>query len=365
MAAKIAWLKRHRMADRKAAMFHQPVSYMVARLTGEAVFDHALASTSMLYSLERKDWQPELLEAFGAEASELPRIAAASDKAGVLSTQGAALSGLPEGLPVAVGTGDDFATPLGAGLVAPGRLACVLGTAEVVGALDAQAKIDAGGLLETHGYAGGGYYIENPGWLSGGGLEWLRGLLKVPDFAEFDGLAAEVAPGAEGVLFFPALSGAMAPRWIASARGCFYGLTPAHGPGHLIRAMLEGCAFAMRDVVGRLTELEVPLNAILLLGGGARSRLWARIRADCTGLPVQVPKERDTSPLGAAICAAVAGGLQPDIATCAGLVEAIAETVEPDPATRAAYDDAYLAYHKLFESLCPLFEGPNKEPGDA
>jgi xylulokinase len=120
MAAKIAWLKRHRTADRKAALFHQPVSYMVARLTGEAVFDHALASTSMLYSLERKDWQPELLEAFGIEASELPRIAAASDKAGVLSAQGAALSGLPEGLPVAVGTGDDFATPLGAGLVAQG-----------------------------------------------------------------------------------------------------------------------------------------------------------------------------------------------------------------------------------------------------
>ena len=93
--------------------------------------------------------------------------------------------------------------------------------------------------------------------------------------------------------------------------------------------------------------------------------LWAQIRADCAGLPVQIPKERDTSPLGAAICAAVAGGLQPDIATCADLVGAIAETIVPDPTTRAAYDDAYLAYHKLFDCLCPLFEGPDKEPGDA
>jgi xylulokinase len=365
MAAKIGWLKRHLDSDRPAALFHQPVSYLVARLTGEAVFDHGLASTTMLYGLERKDWDARLLEAFGIEASELPRIAEASERAGTQTAAGADLTGLPEGLPVAVGTGDDFATPLGAGLVAPGRLACVLGTAEVVGALDPEPKIDHVGLLETHGYAAGGYFLENPGWLSGGGLEWLRVLLKLSDFTEFDGLAAEVPPGAEGVLFFPALSGAMAPRWVASARGCFYGLTPAHGPGHLTRAMLEGCAFAMRDVVERLIELEVPLESILLLGGGARSRLWAQIRADCAGLPVQIPKERDTSPLGAAICAAVAGGMQPDIATCAGLIGTIAETVEPNPASRAAYDEAYQAYHKLFESLRPMFADADKEPGDA
>jgi xylulokinase len=364
MAAKIRWLKHHLDSDEAPARFHQPVSYMVARLTGEAVFDRGLASTTMLYGLEEEDWHPELLSAFEIEPSELPRIAAASERAGGLTTEGAELTGLPKGLPVAVGTGDDFSTPLGAGLIAPGRLACVLGTAEVVGALDSQAKIDAGGLLETHGYAAGGYFLENPGWLSGGGVEWLRDLLQIPDFGAFDGLAAEVSPGAEGVIFLPALSGAMAPRWIANARGCFYGLTPAHGPGHLSRAMLEGCAFAMRDVVERLTELLVPLESILLLGGGARSRLWGQIRADCTGLPVQVPEELDTSPLGAALCAAVAGGLQPDLASCAGLLGGKNETIEPDTAHRAAYDDAYHTYHQLFESLCPLFENNTQEPDD-
>lgn len=128
--------------------------------------------------------------------------------------------------------------------------------------------------------------------------------------------------------------------------------------------MLEGCAFAMRDVVERLTELLVPLESILLLGGGARSRLWGQIRADCTGLPVQVPEELDTSPLGAALCAAVAGGLQPDLASCAGLLGGKNETIEPDPAHRAAYDDAYHTYHQLFESLCPLFENNTQEPDD-
>jgi xylulokinase len=165
------------------------------------------------------------------------------------------------------------------------------------------------------------------------------------------------------VTFFPALSGAMAPEWIATARGCFYGLTPAHGAGHLTRAMLEGCAFAMRDVVERLGELGVPVRSLLLLGGGANSRLWAQIRADCSGLPAEVPALTDTSPLGAAVCAAVAGGLQPDLKHCARLVGGIAETIEPDGTARAAYDEAYDSYRRLFESLRPMFRKNDAEPG--
>ncbi len=363
MAAKIRWLKGALGSDRKAMRFHQPVSYLVARLTGEHVFDHGLASTTMLYSLEHRDFDPELLAAFGIAVDELPSIAGAGDRAGPLSAAGAELAGLPAGIPVAVGTGDDFAAPLGAGLVAPGRVACVLGTAEVVGALDETPKVDPRGLVETHGYPGGGFYIENPGWLSGGALAWLREVLAVADFVAFDRAAAEVPPGAEGVTFFPALSGAMAPEWIAAARGCFYGLSPAHGAGHLARAMLEGCAFAMRDVVERLGELGVPVHGLLLLGGGAKSRLWAQIRADCTGLPAQVPVLTDTSAMGAAICAAVAGGLQPDLKHSARLVGGIAETVEPDAAARTAYDEAYGAYRRLFESLRPMFRENGAEPG--
>ena len=363
MAAKIRWLKRNLASAQAPACFHQPVSYLVARLTGARVFDHGLASTTMLYSLARRDFDPELLDAFGIAAAELPSIAEASDCAGPLSAEGAALAGLPAGIPVAVGTGDDFSTPLGAGLVAPGRLACVLGTAEVVGALDEAPKVDARGLVETHSYVGGGFYIENPGWLSGGALAWLRGLLGISDFAALDRLAAEVRPGAEGLTFLPTLSGAMAPEWIAAARGCCYGLTPAHGAGHLIRALLEGCAFAMRDVIERLAELGVAPHSLLLLGGGAKSRLWAQIRADLTGLPAQVPALTDTSAMGAAICAAVAGGLQPDVAHCAGLVGAIAERIEPDGAVRAAYDEAYDTYRRLFESLRPMFRDHGAEPG--
>jgi xylulokinase len=356
MAAKIRWLKREAPEARRAARFHQPVSYLVARLTGEHVFDHGLASTTMLYSLRARDYDQSLLGAFEIERGELPAIADAQSRAGLLTAHGAELSGLPAGIAVAVGTGDDFSTPLGAGLVTPGRVACVLGTAEVVGALDDDARIDPAGLVETHSYVGGRFYIENPGWLSGGALAWLRRLLGLADFIALDQRAAEVAPGAEGVLFLPALSGAMAPEWIAAARGCFYGLTPAHGPEHMARAVLEGCTFAMRDVVERLVEMGVAANELLLLGGGAKSRLWAQIRADGSGLPVQIPVVRDTSPLGAAMCAAVAGELQADLVGCAELVGEVAQRLAPQAAARPAYDRAYAAYRRLFDSLRPMFD---------
>jgi xylulokinase len=357
MAAKARWLKRH--APERAAIrrFHQPVSYLVARLTGAHVLDHGLASTTMAYALGARRFDPGLLELFDLDVAELPAIAEACDRAGTLHRQGAALTGLPEGTPVAVGTGDDFANPLGAGLVEPGTLVCALGTAEVVGALHALPAIDRRGLVETHDYPGGRFFIENPGWLAGGALAWFIETFRLGDVRELDALAATAPAGCEGVTFLPALSGAMAPQWIASARGCFYGLSAAHGSGHLARAVLEGCAFAMRDVLERLQEMEVAIRSILLLGGGARSRIWAQIRADLTGLSVAVPAVVDTSPLGAAVLAAVAAGLQPDLLEAARRVATEATIVAPDAGLREAYDDAYGAYRKLFDSLRPMFDG--------
>jgi len=354
MAAKVRWLKRH--LDSPAAMFHQPVSYLVARLTGAAWMDHGLASTTMLYDLRRGAYAEELLARFGIAPRELPALVEASARAGPLTALGAELSGLPPGIPVAVGTGDDFATPLGVGLVAPGRLVAVLGTAEVVGALHPEPVIDPGGLVETHPYPAGGYFVENPGWLSGGAVAWVRELCGFTDHAELDAEAEAAGPGAGGVRFIPGLSGAMAPEWHAGARGCFYGLTAATERRHLARAVLEGCAFAMRDVAERLREMGVAFDSVLLLGGGARSPLWAQLRADLLGLPVAVPAIVDTCALGAAMLAAVAVGAQPDLAACAAAVHAECTPFVPHPAMRSTYDRAYGDYRRLFSALKPLFE---------
>lgn len=356
MAAKVRWLKRHDARAAGAARFHQPVSYLVERLTGTSVIDHALASTTMAYALDQRAFDPALLGLFEIEAGELPALAEATDRAGSLSPAGAALTGLPAGLPVAVGTGDDFSTPLGAGVVEPGQLAVILGTGEVIGAVHPRPVIDDAGLVETHAYPGGAYFLENPGWLSGGAVAWLCELLGIDGFGALDAAAAAAPIGADGLTFIPALTGAMAPEWNADARGCFYGLTPSHGRSHLARALLEGCAFAMRDVADRLQEMGAEFGALLLLGGGARSRLWAQMRADILGLPALVPSRVDTSPVGAAMLAAVASGSAADLRTTAEMVQETMAPILPVASNRGAYQDAYSRYRRLFDSLRPMFE---------
>jgi xylulokinase len=356
MAAKIRWLKRHHSEAARIRRFHQPVSYAVSQLTGRHVMDDAVASTTMLYSLWHRALDAGLCAAFDIDPDELPAIDRAEAVAGELGHAGVTLTGLKPGIPVAVGTGDDFSNPLGAGIVEPGNVVVTLGTAEVVGAVHPEAVIDKRALVETHGYAGGRFFVENPGWLSGGALAWFVGAFRLADVAELDALAAAAPPGAGGVTFLPALSGAMAPEWNSAARGVFYGLTAAHGSAHLARAVLEGCAFAMRDVVERLDELGVEAGRLLLLGGGARSRIWPQIRADLVQRPAGIAALADGSPIGAALLAAVASGAVSSLDIAAAAIAPATSVVEPDAGTRAAYDDAYGRYRRLFDSLKPMFE---------
>jgi xylulokinase len=354
MAAKIAWLKAHH-PGLQSARFHQPTSYLVERLCGAFVFDHALASTTMLYDLGARQYDENLLKPFDIQLSQIPRVARANELAGTLSDQGAVLCGLLSGIPVAVGTGDDFSTALGAGVVEPGPLLCVLGTAEVVGSVSQSAMIDSTSLLETHGYLDH-YLLENPGWLSGGALVWLRTLLSIDSDQELDALAKTAPPGCEGLTFIPALTGAMAPEWQANARACFYGLTNRHGPAHMARALLEGCAFAMLDVRTRLLEMGVGDGSVLLVGGGARSTLWAQIRADLCQVSVQRDEESESSAIGAALLAHSALDSKASLAKIAAEFPRTRHLVPAQPENAAAYQLAYQRYQQLFASLRPMWQ---------
>lgn len=348
LAAKIRWLKRNHDGAAPAVRYHQPVSYMVERLTGAFVMDHALASTSMLYDLKANDYDAALLAAFEVSKDELPSLAASGDCAGKLTPAGAILTGLPIGIPVAVGTGDDFSTPLGAGLTEAGEVSVAIGTGQVVGALFAEPVIDPDCLVETHAYPAGGYFVENPGWLAGGAVTWLKDLLGIADYESFDEVASRASAGADGCVFLPALTGAMAPEWIAGARGGFYGLTPAHGASHLARALLEGCGFAMRDVLTRLTALGARPTSLRLLAGGSRSRLWAQSHADIAGLPVDLAHNPHSSVIGAAMLAGVASGAFATIKEAARLVPPPTSTLKPDADAASSLDHAYRRYRQLF-----------------
>jgi xylulokinase len=340
MAPKIAWLRAHGI---RAARWHQPVSYLVARLTGAHVLDPSHASTTMLYDLRGGTW---------LDATELPTIAPATSIAGLLR---APLAGVAAGTPVAVGTGDDFSTPLGAGLVAPGPLAVTLGTAEVVGALSpapifdrphARAADDpyrdlASPMVETHAYPTGAYFIENPGWLSGGAVRWATRLLGLGSDQELDALAAGAR--SEGITFLPALAGAMTPVWNADARAALHGLTAMHDRPHVARAVLEGLAFACRDVATRLRSLGLAIPHALVLGGGSASSVWLQIRADALQLPHHVAARSDTSALGAAMIASVAAGIHGDLSRAAATAPPPRTVIAP----RASLEDAYARYQNL------------------
>jgi xylulokinase len=312
----------------------------------------------MLYDVARRRWDDELLAQFSIAERMLPAICDETEIVGVVSASGASLSGLREGTPVVAGTGDDFSNPLGCGVTAPGTVAVSLGTAETVAVISDHATIDPDLLVETHAYPGGRYHLGNPGWLSGGAVRWAASLLSVASDEDFSALAASAPAGCDGLTFMPALSGAMSPKWIASARGSFIGLTTSHGRAHMARAVLEGTAFAMRDVVDRLAALGLDTGRLRLMGGGARSALWCQIRADVTGRPADVLLGGDASAIGAGLLAAVAAGLAPDIGTAAGAFRHDLLKIAPNRAITETYEAAYASYRARFAALEPVWNSP-------
>jgi len=224
-------------------------------------------------------------------------------------------------------------------------------------------------LVECHPHADpAAWLLENPGFVSGGNLRWWRDQFAPIERAlETDGKgdaydilsseAADVPPGSEGLVFLPCMQGAMAPEWNGAARGTFYGLTLAHTRAHMTRALLEGSAFGLRDILEAMVDAGLDVRRLTIVGGGAKGSLWRQIKADVTGLPVRVPTSVETTATGAAILAAVGSGLH---ATVAGAVDAFVsfqpEVHEPDPERHDAYGEAYRRYRDVYFALKPVFD---------
>ena len=370
VAPKILWLRdAHPTIYERAAGLLLPGSALLAWLTGERLIDHANASSTLLYDVTTRGWSPEMLEASGLDAERLGTIASAADVAGTLRPEAAEALGLTGATRVVVGTGDEHGAALGAGGIRPRVVVDITGTAEPVAAAATTPVIDDTGLVETHGHADPRVWlVENPGFVSGGSVSWFtESFGGGVTAAHLDAAAAaETTPGAGGVTFLPTLSGATAPRWNERARGVYAGLSLHHGRAHLFRALLEGCTFALRDIVDRLDAMGLAGDEIEVVGGGARSPLWLQMKADVTGRTVRVMASDESTALGAAMLAGVGGG------TFAGLDEAVdrlagvePRAYEPDPATAAAYEDAYGRYRALFDAVEPGFGAAPAAPVQA
>ncbi len=353
----------------RATALLPPGSFVLREVTGELAVDYSNASSLALLDPRSRTWSEPLLEATGIDPSRLPRLAAGTEPVGTVTRSFAGATGLSAGTVVAVGCGDEMAATLGAGVYLPGEVCDVVGTAEPVCAVSEEPRTDPTMLLECHPHGDpDAWLMENPGFVSGGNLRWFRDqFAPIERQREAEGLgdayewlsedAARVPAGSDGLVFLPCMQGAMTPEWNGAARGVFYGLTLAHTRAHLVRAVMEGSAFGLRDLLEAMGNAGLGVRRITIVGGGAKGPLWRQIKADVTGLPVRVPESVETTATGAAILAAVGAGVFRSVGEA---VEAFVayrpEEHRPDPSAREAYDRAYRRYRDVYFALKPVFD---------
>jgi xylulokinase len=371
VGAKIAWLARHeREAYDGAAAFVLPGAWVAWRASGELAVDPSNASSSALLDPRSREWSDAACAAFDVDPARLAPVAPPHAVLGPIRPWLRDATGLDAATLVVLGAGDEMAATLGAGVVEPGVVCDVMGTAEPVCAVVAEPAHDPTGLVELHPHADPDtWLLENPGWLSGGAYRWFRDELGGPEAARarksgadvyelLNALAQCAPPGAGGVTWVPALAGAMAPEWNANARAGWFGMTAAHGRAHLARALLEGNALALRDVIEAIAGAGHAPSDVVCVGGGAKGRLLLELRAHITGLPVCRPEDVETTARGAAMLAAAGAGLHPTVADAArAMAGARHEAVRPDDELRGIYDDLHRRHLELYAALRPLFNG--------
>jgi xylulokinase len=352
----------------RTAFLMSPGTYVLREVAGAMAVDYSNASSMALLDPRSRKWSPEVLAAVDVPEQLLPEVTAAIEPISTVTAGFAEAAGLDPSTVVAVGCGDEMAATLGAGVFAPGEVCDVVGTAEPVCAASAEPREDPTMLVECHPHADpDAWLLENPGFVSGGNLRWWRDqFAPIERGAEAEGLgdaydllsleAERVPPGAEGLVFLPAMQGAMAPEWNGAARGVFYGLTLAHSRAHMTRAVLEGSAFGLRDILEAMVAAGLDVSRLTIVGGGAKGPLWRQIKADVTGLPVRVPASVETTATGAAILAAVGSGVHASVSDAVDAFVAFRpEEHQPDPERREVYDEAYRRYREVYFALKPVF----------
>lgn len=300
----------------------------------------------------------EALEAAGVRVSSVAPALVYGSRLGSLRPAAADSLGLQPGIPVIAGVNDGTASMLGAGLRAAGDAVDTGGTSGGIG-IYADRPVEAPQAFLAPAPLPGLWVVGGAMAALGASVDWMRGVVLgdrwTPD--ELFLAAAGVAPGADGLVFLPYLAGERAPIFDEEARGVLFGLTLAHGPRHLARAVLEGAAFALRHVAEPLAAAGAPVRELRLAGRPSGGDVWARIKADVLGVPVAIPTVGETAVLGAAILAAVGVGTVPSLEAGVTAMTSVERRLEPDPGVRDAYDEAFATYKALYPALRPLFQG--------
>lgn len=356
--------------------------------TGEAAMD--LSAGTLLLAVGQGRWDTELAKELGIPARLLPRLVGSAEVAGYLTPAAAAATGLPPGLPVIAGGADNACGAVGAGVVQPGQGLVSIGSSGVVLVQSDRFRTDPGGRIHSFSDAvPQAWYLMGVMLAAGLSYAWLRDEVTrleaaaartagngISVYELLDAQAARVAPGSDGLFFLPYLNGERTPHADACARGGWIGLSTSHKRAHLVRAVMEGVAYGLRDSLELIRPLVSSTHActsgstassssslsvsasiarLRVIGGGAKSPVWRQILADVLGLTLEIPAADEGPAYGAALLAAVGAGVFGSVREAAEARVRVQSVVEPDPDHVRRYDEAYAVYRQVYPALRPVF----------
>lgn len=373
-APKALWVRDHEPEIfARARLLLLPKDYIRYRLTGVAAMEISDAAGTCLFDVKKGEWSRELLAAIDFDPHLLPPVLPSADVAGVITTDVAELTGLRAGTPVAGGGADNACGAVGNGVVEPGLALVSIGTSGVVLAHSALPSVDTSSpvpRVHTFNHAvPDAWYLMGVTQGAGLSLRWLRDNLGLPEKAleQWTGLdayelltreAANAPAGSSGLFFLPYLQGERTPHLDAYARGGWIGLSAIHDRRHLIRSVLEGVAFSLRDCFAIISEQGLQITQVRATGGGAKSPVWRQIIADVLGVELVTTNAQEGPAFGAALLAGVACGVYNSVQQACELTVHVVEHTVPDPARAALYTQAYETYRALYPALKPLLSHP-------
>ena len=360
---KCLWVRENEPANwSRVRSLMLPKDYVRFELTGERATDVADASGTLLLDVAHRRWSKEILGLVEMDESLLPALYESPEICGQISAAGAAATGLQSGTPVVAGAGDQAAGAIGMGAASPGTVSATIGTSGVVLAATDAPALDPGGRLHTFCHAvPGRWMVMGVTQAAGLSLRWFRDQFGAATNGNsdsgshsYDRLTAEAAkapPGSDGLLWAPYLMGERTPYLDPTARGMLVGLTASHTRAHVIRAILEGVAFSLRDTFTIFKEIDVPAETIRLGGGGARSKLWRQIQADIYGHQVETVEAEEGAAYGAAILAGVGAKAWTSVDAACGAVVRVSGSTTPTSADSLVVDKAYAMYRRIYPAM--------------
>jgi len=372
---KILWLKKEKPEIYKQThKILNPNDFILLKLTGRFITEYTLASCTLVWNVHKRAWSEKIVSETGIDFDILPEAVPSTEVVGELSSKIAQDMGLKSGTPVVAGGGDEEVAVVGAGALQSGEVCDITGGAEPILISIDESVIDPDEVLEMHNHGDPKRWIlESPGMAVGANLRWFRDQFSHEEIKEAERLsepgkeidpywimdekAAAVPPGSEGLIFLPWTTGSITPEWSSSARGTFLGFTLGHTRAHFARAIMEGSTYYARDVIERFEELGFPVTKIIATGGGSRSTLWRKIKADTLGKPIVSPVSEDVSTIGAIVLAAVGVKLYKSVEDAVQkFVKLKEEVLQPDEKNLKTYTKLYKTYKKTYWALNDIFK---------